>query len=120
MRRVCASRAGWLLIGLDIFMFQTVVAMIGCYVLMFRSRQVRQQTLVIGRPDFTTTAPIEFGAPFRPCNTIPRSGATPQTLCIPGGLAIDFRGDLFIADAGNSRVLRFTQPIKGTQPVGGP
>ncbi|HSU90177.1 MAG TPA: choice-of-anchor D domain-containing protein, partial [Sporolactobacillaceae bacterium] len=39
-----------------------------------------------------------------------------NTLCSPGGLAIDGSGNLYVADVNNSRVLEFNQPI--TAPTG--
>jgi sugar lactone lactonase YvrE len=36
----------------------------------------------------------------------------PRGLCIPGGLAVDRDGNLYVADIGNNRVLEFDQPLR--------
>jgi hypothetical protein len=77
-------------------------------VLRFDQPQANGQSadLVLGQPNFTSNA----------CN----SGAvSASSLCEPFGLAVDFRADLFVADRGNNRVLRFDQPSNGTQPPTG-
>lgn len=55
--------------------------------------------LVIGQVNYTSSA----------CN---RGGtATDRTLCFPTGLSVDGDGDLYVADGGNNRVLRFPSPF---------
>jgi sugar lactone lactonase YvrE len=55
--------------------------------------------LVIGQVNATSAA----------CN---RGGAaSDKTLCFPTGLSVDGDGDLYVADSGNSRVLRFASPF---------
>lgn len=55
--------------------------------------------LVIGQADYTSAA----------CN---RGGsASDKTLCFPTGLSVDASGDLYVADNGNNRVLRFASPF---------
>jgi hypothetical protein len=53
---------------------------------------------VLGQPDFTTSMspPIAYGMP-----------ATATTFSYPEGLAVDGAGNLWVADNGDSRVLRF-------------
>lgn len=36
----------------------------------------------------------------------------PRGLCIPGGVAVDRDGNLYVADIGNNRVLEFDQPLR--------
>ena len=38
-----------------------------------------------------------------------------QAMCIPGGVALDSSGNLFVADSGNNRVLEIATPLAGTQ-----
>jgi sugar lactone lactonase YvrE len=49
------------------------------------------------------------------------SNGTPSadSLCAPTSASVDFRADIFIADTGNNRVLRYDQPSNGTQPPTG-
>lgn len=54
--------------------------------------------LVIGQPDFSTTT----------ANT---GGVSGSSLSSPSGLAVDARGDLYVADSGNNRVLVFAPPF---------
>lgn len=55
--------------------------------------------LVIGQRDFESTTPLG-------------PGTTLSTgLRAPSGLAVDAQGNLWVADAGNNRVLRFPQPF---------
>lgn len=55
--------------------------------------------LVLGQADYTSAA----------CN---RGGsASNKSLCFPTGLSVDAAGDLYVADNGNSRVLRFASPF---------
>ncbi len=64
--------------------------------------------LVIGQPDFNR-ALINF--PSNSANT-PNS----QGMNVPEGIAVDANGDLWVADSGNGRVLRFPKPF--SQPSG--
>ena len=47
------------------------------------------------------------------------TGGEPLNLCNPTRLTLDFRGDLFVVDTNNNRVLRYDQPSNGTQPPTG-
>lgn len=62
--------------------------------------------LVIGQQDF-----------FHRMANAPTEGVTPndQGLSTPVGLAVDKNGDLYVADAGNGRVLRFPKPFDSGQ-----
>ena len=59
--------------------------------------------LVIGQPDFQQVL----------ANYPTNNAATPNAsgLFLPTGLAVDSAGNLFVADTGNGRVLRFPQPF---------
>ena len=64
--------------------------------------------IVIGQPDFQT-AQCNY-------NTDPGNGgdsAQPNqsSLCLPKGLAVDSKGNLYVADGANGRVLRFPSPF---------
>jgi uncharacterized protein (TIGR03437 family) len=61
--------------------------------------------LAIGQPDLDTTFPQ---GPSQQSSTVP-SGVTR-----PSGLAVDGNGNLYVADAGNNRVLRFPKPFTQT------
>lgn len=43
---------------------------------------------------------------------------TDQGLLVPVGLAVDANGNLYVADSGNGRVLRFTRPFEQPQKFG--
>lgn len=59
--------------------------------------------LVIGQPDFLTAVPnYPNGTP---------SALSASTLARPEGVAVDSKGDLWVADTANSRVLRFPKPF---------
>jgi uncharacterized protein (TIGR03437 family) len=62
--------------------------------------------LVIGQPDLLTTSPNSF--------TRDADQPNEMTLISPTGLVVDRVGDLFVADSGNSRVLRFSRPFEQT------
>ena len=64
--------------------------------------------IVIGQPDF-------FHALINYPSNKP-TAPTASTLYSPEGLAVDSNGNLWVADSGNGRVLRFPQPFK--QPAG--
>ncbi|MBM3728637.1 MAG: hypothetical protein FJW40_24830 [Acidobacteria bacterium] len=59
--------------------------------------------IVIGQPDFTQSA--------RNYPTNDSTAPTDITLSAPVGLALDSNGNLYVADLGNSRVLRFPKPF---------
>ena len=64
--------------------------------------------LVIGQPDFQQTL---ANYPTNSPNTTNSSG-----LSIPTGLAVDSAGNLYVADTGNGRVLRFPAPFANYTP----
>jgi uncharacterized protein (TIGR03437 family) len=58
--------------------------------------------IVLGQPDFSSGL----------CNITNNPNApTAQTLCYPAGIVVDANGDLYVADSGNSRILRFPSPF---------
>jgi uncharacterized repeat protein (TIGR01451 family) len=58
--------------------------------------------VVIGQPDFTSKA----------------SGVTTTTLSFPADVALDLdQGKMYVLDAGNNRVLRYSYPVTGNQPA---
>jgi uncharacterized protein (TIGR03437 family) len=58
--------------------------------------------IVLGQPDFSSGL----------CNVTNNANApTASTLCYPAGIVVDGNGDLYVADTGNSRVLRFPAPF---------
>ncbi|MBI1353828.1 MAG: hypothetical protein GC160_05730 [Acidobacteria bacterium] len=59
--------------------------------------------LVIGQPDFVTSIPN--------ADTGRAQSPTATSLAIPRGLAVDGSGNLYVADTGNNRVLRFAKPF---------
>lgn len=81
-------------------------------VLAFRDvRKVRpgdKADLVIGQPDFQR-AVLNY-----PSNDPDKPNA--QGLYLPTGVALDSDGNLYVADTGNGRVLRFPKPFEQTQP----
>ena len=66
--------------------------------------------LVIGQPDFGTAL----------CNypTGEANKPTQSNLCRPYGLAVDSQGNLYVADSGNGRVLRFPAPFSSNVTAG--
>ena len=38
-----------------------------------------------------------------------------HAMCMPGGVAVDASGNLFVADSGNNRVIEIDAPLEGTQ-----
>jgi uncharacterized protein (TIGR03437 family) len=58
--------------------------------------------IVIGQPDFNGNLCNISGNP---------DGAAANSLCLPMGVTVDANGNLYVADAGNSRVLRFPSPF---------
>jgi uncharacterized protein (TIGR03437 family) len=61
--------------------------------------------IVIGQPDFQHSE-VNY----------PTNNSTPNQsgLSAPIGVAVDVNGNLYVADSGNSRILRFSQPFAGT------
>ncbi len=61
--------------------------------------------LEIGQPDFRTTR----------CNSGSAvgnvAGLGADSLCLPGGVAVDGAGNLYVADTGNNRVLEYNPPF---------
>jgi hypothetical protein len=64
----------------------------------------QQADLVFGQPDFSTSI----------CNN---GGLSARSLCGPNNVVEDFRGDLFVSDFNNNRVLRFDKGARGTPPM---
>jgi uncharacterized protein (TIGR03437 family) len=58
--------------------------------------------IVIGQPDLSSNLCNVSGNP---------DGAAANTLCLPMGVTVDAGGNLYVADTGNSRVLRFPSPF---------
>lgn len=74
------------------------------------ARKVRagdKADIVIGQPDFSHS---EINYPSNNASTPNQSG-----LQAPIGLAVDVHGNLYVADSGNARVLRFPQPFLNPQ-----
>ncbi|MCS7041268.1 MAG: hypothetical protein NZR01_00575 [Bryobacteraceae bacterium] len=69
--------------------------------------------LVIGQPDFSSTAAMDV---TRLGASEPRWKAS--QLAAPAAVAVDRAGNLFVADSGNNRILRFPAPF--AQPSGQP
>jgi uncharacterized protein (TIGR03437 family) len=69
--------------------------------------------LVIGQPNLMSSQPN-----YSPSNTQLSQAQLPNStgLSQPMGLAVDSNGNLYVADSGNGRVLRFPQPF--SQPAG--
>lgn len=61
--------------------------------------------LVIGQPDF-----------LHSISDYPNNLPTASNLSVPIGLAVDIHGNLYVADTGNGRVLRFPTPFANFQP----
>ncbi|MGC2443874.1 NHL repeat-containing protein, partial [Candidatus Binatus sp.] len=66
----------------------------------------------IGQPDFRTTR----------CNSGTAGGDVAglgaDSLCLPGGVAVDSAGNLYVADTRNSRVLEYSQPFAQAKATG--
>jgi len=65
--------------------------------------------LVIGQIDFFTSVP-NYPSGLS-------TGVTDSNLALPEGLAVDSKGDLWVADSGNGRVLRFPRPFDQTPTI---
>jgi uncharacterized protein (TIGR03437 family) len=61
--------------------------------------------IVIGQPDF-----------LHSIGNYPNNLPASNNLSIPTGLAVDSNGNLYVADTGNARVLRFPSPFANFQP----
>ncbi len=59
--------------------------------------------IVIGQQDFNSSACNQTGDP---------NHVTDTNLCLPAGLVVDAAGNLYVADSGNGRVVRFPAPFK--------
>lgn len=76
-----------------------------------RSVLATKADIVIGQPDLYRTTPnCTVTALNSPCTGDPR---TPNDtgLSLPIGIALDTNGNLYVADSGNGRVLRFPKPF---------
>ena len=66
--------------------------------------------VVIGQPDFfRTVVNYPSGDPAKP---------SAQGLRLPSGIAVDSAGNLYVADTGNGRILRFPSPFANSNPRG--
>ncbi len=66
-------------------------------------------SLVIGQPDlFTRACNSQSGTPSPGANS---GTPTAATLCAPQSAAVDSAGNLYVADAGNNRVLEYFNPF---------
>jgi sugar lactone lactonase YvrE len=61
-------------------------------------------SIVIGQPDFLTWGTNEGPGPSL-------NGPTAYTLNLPSGVAVDGSGNLYVADQGNNRVLKYNTPF---------
>jgi hypothetical protein len=68
--------------------------------------------LVIGQPDFFSFA-CDAGVAGGDIN-----GVGPDSLCEPGGVAVDSTGNLYVADSNDNRVLEFAQPFSSGKTTG--
>jgi uncharacterized protein (TIGR03437 family) len=76
------------------------------------ARKVRpgdKADLVIGQPDFQRSL-VNY-----PSNDPAKPNA--QSLFLPAGLALDANGNLYVADLGNGRVVRFPAPFDQPNPI---
>ncbi len=56
--------------------------------------------IVLGQPDFLHSG----------CNT---DGFGPSSLCAPAAVAVDAKGNVYVSDTGNNRVLKYDSPFTG-------
>ncbi len=76
-----------------------------------RSVLTTKADIVIGQPDLYRTTPnCTVTALSSPCTGDPRTPSD-TGLFLPIGLALDANGNLYVADSGNGRVLRFPKPF---------
>ena len=76
------------------------------------------RTLVTYGPGDAADIVIGQNDLYRTLANAPQNNADIQTdtgLFRPTGLAVDTNGDLFVADSGNARVLRFASPFQQTR-----
>jgi uncharacterized protein (TIGR03437 family) len=78
-----------------------------CYKNLFAAQAGTTADLVIGQPDFQHS---DINYPSNSASSPNQSG-----LNAPTGLALDVNGNLYVADTGNSRVLRFAAPFANPQ-----
>jgi uncharacterized protein (TIGR03437 family) len=78
-----------------------------CYKNLFAAQAGTTADLVIGQPDFQHS---DINYPSNAASSPNQSG-----LNAPTGLALDVNGNLYVADTGNSRVLRFPAPFANPQ-----
>jgi DNA-binding beta-propeller fold protein YncE len=69
-------------------------------------REGARAELVIGQPDLETTV-ANYGS-----SAVSGRPASASNLNHPSGLALDAAGNLYVADTGNNRVLRFPKPFE--------
>ena len=58
-----------------------------------------------------TTADLVLGQPDFVSSTCDNGGVSASSLCAPFAISADSRGDLYVADLGNSRVLEYNSPL---------
>ncbi len=59
-----------------------------------------------------TSAELVFGQPDFSSDTSNNGGVSANSLYLPGGVALDDRGNLYVADTNNNRVLEYDTPLK--------
>ena len=77
-----------------------------------RSTLTAKADIVIGQPDLFRTVPNCVVAALNgPCTSASTQSPNDTGLFGPIGLAVDAQGNLYVADSGNGRVLRFPSPF---------